>query len=155
MFLAVAGKAFTGKPIVMYRRKSWTHPTGERALWLCSTPPQETAYVQEMLSLQWVALHEPRVTQLWVQPFWSGGAQVQTVCLCSLGQPLLHQVLHHQFKPWSSSSPPSVVGVNAHKLQISMFSFVRSNLERFCITANRLAACLLLCFWECASIPWS
>jgi len=37
-FLATLGRAFAGKPMVTYRKKSWTHPTGEGDLWLHSSP---------------------------------------------------------------------------------------------------------------------
>jgi len=81
-FLAIPGKVFTGRPVVTHRKKSWTHPAGEGAIWTYSTP-KEAAQAQKLLSLQWLPLYEPRVSPPWVHLFWALGEHRCKQCACA------------------------------------------------------------------------
>lgn len=73
---------FTGGLKVIYRKKSWTHPTGEGVLWLPSTPLRKQPTPKRNSPISgW-----PSYESGWLYPFWSHGKQVQIICLCSLGQ---------------------------------------------------------------------
>ena len=68
------------------RKKTWTHPVRNEDVWLCSTPSREAVYVQEILSFQWLPLSWVQGTFILGPPLLATwGAQVQTVCLCSMG----------------------------------------------------------------------
>lgn len=98
-FLAIPVKVSAGKPTVI-RRKSWTHLAGKGAHWLYSTPSQEAAKVQEILSF-------PQLALIWAQgaPSYHGptlssgmrstGATNFPVLLRPATPP--QQVLNHQF----------------------------------------------------------
>lgn len=83
---AIPGKHSPGRPIVIDRKKHWTHPTGDGDL--CRTAlPQKAAKVHGMLSSQWLAI-------IWAMGCYNldlplhvtWEPQVQTTCLFSLGQ---------------------------------------------------------------------
>lgn len=88
-------KAFKGSPIVIHRKKSWTRPPGEGALWLYSTS-QEKAKVNKMLSLKQTLSPNP-----------SGHLRIMgTNILPVLAGPTTppHIMLNHQVKLWPYSS---------------------------------------------------
>jgi len=87
-FLATLGRAFAGKPMVTYRKKSWTHPTGKGDPWLYSTSSDKEPRPNRCSPFSNWPLHRPRGSFTLGPPLLvTRGTQVQTVCLCSLGHP--------------------------------------------------------------------
>lgn len=85
-FLAI----LTGTPIVMYRKKSWTHHTGRGESLAIQHPSQEVARAREMLSPQQLALTWAQSGSTLGPPLLvEQGAQVPMICPCPLGQPHL------------------------------------------------------------------
>jgi len=86
MFLAI----LTGTPIIIYRKKSWTHHTGRGESLAIQHPSQEVARAREMLSPQQLALTWAQSGSTLGPPLLvEQGAQVPMICPCPLGQPHL------------------------------------------------------------------
>jgi len=86
-FLVITDKVLADRSVFIYRKKSWTHSTGEGVssytTFLVRKQPRPRIYI----AFSGWPLHKNRVPPPWVHPLLvAQGAQVQTVCLCSLDQ---------------------------------------------------------------------
>lgn len=126
MFLAI----LTGTPIIIYRKKSWTHHTGRGESLAIQHPSQEVARAREMLSPQQLALTWAQSGSTLGPPLLvEQGAQVPMICLCPLGQPHLftsssqtlsvpciHQKEYWRFGPFCWCTPASISTTHCSEL---------------------------------------
>jgi len=100
-FLAIPSRAFTGKTIVICRKKGWTHTSSKSTLRPCSIPFSTSSSRDALTSVA-----SPSMTLGWLH----SGSTTSGRCannLPVLPEPatVLHQVLNHLFNLWPNSLP--------------------------------------------------